>query len=168
MSNLEFKPERRDRRVNLTGRGWISMALVLTAACSGETPVTPLSRPQVSTPTSREQNFSFSISPADRTVRVQFTRVRSDGIESVSSFMQRMFASADSAGATRLVLDLRSTRGGDAFLIVPLLKGVLARAHFAQRGGLVVIVGPESFSPSQTAATLLQVYANPIFVRDAP
>jgi hypothetical protein len=168
MSNLEFKLQRRDRRRNLAGCPWISMALVVMAACSGETPVTPLSRPQGSTQASQKQNYSFTISPADRTVRVRFTRVRSDGIESVSSFMQRMFASADSAGATRLVLDLRSTRGGDAFLVVPLLKGVLARERFAQAGGLVVITGPESFSPRQTAAALLQEYANPIFVQDAP
>jgi hypothetical protein len=168
MSNLEFKPQHRDRRMNLAGCAWISMALVVLAACSGENPVTPLSRPQVSTQASQEQNFSFSISPADRTVSIQFTSVRSDGVESVSSFVQRMFASADSAGATRLVLDLRATRGGDAFLVVPLVKGILLRERFVQIGGLVVIVGPESFSPSQTAAMLLQVYAHPTFVRDAP
>jgi C-terminal processing protease CtpA/Prc len=150
--------------MNLAGCAWIPMALAIMAACSGETPVTPLSPPQASTQVAQEQNYSFSISPADRTVHVRFTRVRSDGIESVSSFMQRMFASADSTGATRLVLDLRSTRGGDAFLIVPLLKGVLARERFAQRGGLVVIVGPESFSPGQNAASMLQRYANPVFV----
>jgi hypothetical protein len=143
------------------------MALVVMAACSGETPVTPRSEPQASAQAAQEQNYSFSISPADRTVRVRFTRVRSDGIESVSSFMQRMFASADSAGATRLVLDLRSTQGGDAFLLVPLLKGVLARERFAQPGGLVVIVGPGSFSPSQNAASMLQRYANPAFVRES-
>jgi hypothetical protein len=167
MSNLEFKTQRRDRRENLAGRAWVPMLLVVMAACSGETPVTPLSQPQVSTHASQEQNYSFSISPADRTVRVRFTRVRSDGIESVSSFMQRMFASADSAGATRLVLDLRSTRGGDAFLVVPLLKGVLARERFAQPGGLVVIVGPESFSQGQNAASMLERYANPVFVGES-
>jgi hypothetical protein len=167
MSNLEFKTQRRDRHTNLAGRSWILMVLVVMAACSGETPVTPRPGPQVSAQAAQEQNYSFSISPADRTVRVRFTCVRSDGIESVSSFMQRMFASADSAGATRLVLDLRSTRGGDAFLVVPLLKGVLARERFAQPGGLVVIVGPESFSPGQSAASMLQRYANPVFVGES-
>jgi hypothetical protein len=167
MSNLEFKTQRRDRRMDLAGCAWIPMALVVMAACSGETPVTPRSELPVSATVAQEQNYSFSISPADRTVRVRFTCVRSDGIESVSSFMQRMFASADSAGATRLVLDLRSTRGGDAFLVVPLLKGVLARERFAQPGGLVVIVGPESFSPGQSAASMLRRYANPVFVGES-
>jgi C-terminal processing protease CtpA/Prc len=140
------------------------VALSVIAACSGENPVTPRSEPQVSAQVAREQNYSFSISPADRTVLVRFTRVRSDGVESVNAFMRRMFASADSAGATKLVLDLRSTRGGDAFLVVPLVKGILARERFAQRGGLVVIVGPESFSPGQNVASMLQRYANPVFV----
>ena len=163
MSNRRLKPQ--GWRVRRAGDAWILVVLAVMAACSGETPVTPRSEQQVSARVTHEQNYSFSISPADRTVRVRFTRVRSDGTESVSSFMQRMFASGDSAGAARLVLDLRSTRGGDAFLVVPLIKGVLARKRLAQRGGVVVIVGPESFSPGQNAAALLQQYANPIFVR---
>ncbi len=139
--------------------------LVVMLACSGETPVTPGSQPQVVAQVGQEKNYSFSISPSDRTVRVRFTRVRSDGTESISAFMQRMFASADSAGAKRLVVDLRSISGGDAFLLVPLLRGVLARERFAERGGLFVVVGDASFSPAQNAATLLRQYANPIFVR---
>lgn len=168
MSNLEIKPQRRDRRMNLAGRALIPMVLVVMTACSGETSVTPPLGPQGSAQVAQEQNYSFSISPRDRTVRVRFARVRSDGTESVSSFMGRMFASADSAGARQLVLDLRATRGGDAFLVVPLVKGILARERFAQPGGLVVLVGPESFSPGQNAAALLQQYARPIFVRDKP
>ncbi len=166
MSNRKLKPQ--GSRAKRVGGAWILVALGVIAACSGETPVTPISQPLESTRVDREQNYSFSISPADHMVRVRFTRVRSDDVESVSSFMQRMFASADSAGATTLVLDLRATRGGDAFLVVPLVKGVLARERFVRRGGVVVIVGQESFSPGQNAATLLQQHANPIFVRDMP
>ena len=147
------------------GRTWILAMLGVVAACSGETLVTPRSQSQISTEVGQERNYSFSISPSDRTVRVRFTRVRSEGTESISAFMQRMFASADSAGATRLVVDLRSISGGDAFLLVPLVRGVLARDRFAQRGGLLVVVGDASFSAGQNAATLLQQYANPIFVR---
>jgi len=164
MSNYRTETRRRGQRVKIPGRGWMVVLLGVMAACAGESPVTPRSEPQVSEQVASEPNYSFSISPADRTVRVRFTRVRSDGTESVSAFMQRMFASADAAGATKLVLDLRSIRGGDSFLVVPLVKGVLARERFVQRGGLVVMVGPESFSQAQSAASLLQRYANPMFV----
>jgi hypothetical protein len=163
MSN--FRPKPKKRRVNQARSMWIPAMFGVMVACSGETPVTPASQPQVSAQVVQEKNYSFSISPSDRTMRVQFTRVRSEGSESISAFMQRMFASADSVGATRLVVDLRSIRGGDGFLLVPLVKGVLARERFAQHGGLLVVVGDASFSPGQSAATLLQQYANPIFVR---
>jgi hypothetical protein len=163
MSNLGTKPKK--WRVSRASPTWIPAVFGVMVACSGETPVTLRSQPQASAQVEQEKNYSFSISPSDRTVRVQFTRVRSDGIESVGAFIQRMFASADSAGATRLVVDLRSIRGGDAFLLVPLVRGVLARQRFAQHGGLLVIVGDASFSPGQNAATVLQQYANPIFVR---
>ncbi len=111
-----------------------------------------------------EPNYSFSIESGNHTVHVRFARVRSDGRESVSAFINRMFASADAAGATRLVLDLSATKGGDSFLIVPLVKGIVSRQQFARRGGLVVIVGPHTFSPSQNAALVLERYAHPIFV----
>lgn len=163
MPNPRTKPQLQcAKRV---GRTWILVVIGVALACSGETPVTPRSQSQVSVQVGHEKNYSFSISSSDRTVRVRFTRVRSEGTESIAAFMQRMFASADSAGATHLVVDLRSVSGGDAFLLVPLIRGVLARERFAQHGGLFVVLGDASFSPGQNAATLLQQYANPIFVR---
>jgi hypothetical protein len=151
--------------MNRVGSAWITAVLAVMVACSGETLVTLRSQQEIPKQVGPERNYSFSISPSDRTVRVRFTRVRSEGTESISAFMQRMFASADSAGTTRLVVDLRSISGGDAFLLVPLVRGVLARERFTQRGGLLLVVGDASFSPGQNAATLLQQYANPIFVR---
>ena len=113
----------------------------------------------------RQQSHSYSISAGDRTVYVRFTNMRNEGGEPVHTFMRRMFESADSAGARRLVIDLRSVAGGDARLLVPLIKGVTMRDRFVQVGGLYVVVGPNSFSPAQNAATLLRQYANPILVR---
>jgi anti-anti-sigma regulatory factor len=99
-------------------------------------------------------------------MRVRITSVRSgpgDG-EPIRAFVQRMFEGADAAGARRLVLDLRSVSGSDTFLLVPLLKGVIARDHFRGPGGVVVVVGAQSFSPIQNTATLLEQYAKPVFV----
>jgi len=142
---------------------WTLPALTLVLACSTDTTIAPASR-QESAVTAMETNYSFSVTPADRTVHVRFARARSDGAESVSDFMRRVFVSADAAAATRLVLDLSEMKGGDSFLLVPLLKGILAHEQFRRRGGLVVILGPNSFAQSQNAATLLKQYAQPIFV----
>jgi hypothetical protein len=157
-----------DRVVNQTGRAWIVALLALVVGCSGDTAVAPSPQERSPVQVTVGENYSFSIAPGDRTVYARFTRVRSDGTESVSAFVRRLFASADAAGASRLVLDLRSVRGGDSFLVVPLLKGILARERFAQRGGLVVVVGDASFSPGQSVAALLEQYAHPIFVREPP
>ena len=155
-------------RVKRIRAALIVIATCATAACSGETPVTPPVSKQLVVAPAGEKNFSFSISPADRTMRVRFTRVRSDGCESVSAFMQRMFASADSAGVNRLIVDLRSNTGGDAFLLVPLVKGVVARERFARRGGLVVLLGPGSVSRNQNVEVVLEQYANPTILRELP
>jgi len=112
----------------------------------------------------RQQSNSYSFSPIDRTVYVRITSARGGAGEPIRAFMRRMFEGADAAGATRLVLDLRSVSGSDTFLLMPLLKGVIARDRFLGRGGLLVYVGPQSFSPTQNAATLLRRYANPVFV----
>jgi hypothetical protein len=79
-----------------------------------------------------------------------------------------VFESADSANAQHMVIDLRSLAGSDARLAVPLVKGVATRERFARRGGLFVVVGDATFSSRQSVATLLQQYANPIFVRHPP
>lgn len=162
MSN--FKSLSRGRRAMTSNRLWIIGALAVMLGCTGENPVAPAPPAQASAESASGRNYSFSINSADRTIQVKFARVRADGSESVSAFVRRMFASADSARATRLVIDLSATKGGDAFLAVPLVRGVLARERFARAGGLVVIVGPETFSPAQSSATLLRRYANPKFV----
>jgi hypothetical protein len=141
------------------------LGLILAALSCAE-PTATYQRPATSELLEQQQTSSYSISPGDRTVYARFTNVRSEGGEPIHAFMRRMFESADSAGAQRLVIDLRSVAGGDSRLLVPLIKGVAMRDRFVQAGGLYVVVGPNSFAPRQNAATLLQRYANPILVRD--
>jgi hypothetical protein len=142
------------------GRIRLGLALVVLG-CAEPTATSPrLAIPAI---VAQHQNNSYTINAADRTVYVTLAQVRGDG-EPVSTFMRRMFSSADSAGARRLVIDLRSVTGSDARLLVPLVKGVLTRDRFVQRGGLVLNVGTNNFSPAQNAATLLRQYANPVLV----
>jgi hypothetical protein len=140
----------------------LQLALILMVlGCAEPTATTP--RPAVSTIVGRRQTNSYSINAANGTIYVVLTQMRGEG-EPIHAFMRRVFDSADSARARRLVIDLRSIDTGDARLLVPLIKGVVARDRFVQRGGLLLIVGTNSFSPAQNAATLLRQYANPVFV----
>jgi hypothetical protein len=148
----------------------IRVSLVLLAlGCAEPTIVSPLPDPP---PAAGEQELtqqnSYSINPAERSIYVKIARVRDENVEPIHSFIREVFASADAAKAQRLVIDLRSLAGSDARLAVPLVKGVAIRDRFARRGGLFVVVGESSFSSRQSAATLLQQYANPIFVRHPP
>jgi hypothetical protein len=148
----------------------IRAALVLLALGCAEPSVTaPLSdAPRVPSEQDRNQQNSFYINPAERSIYVKIAQVRGENVEPIYSFMREVFVSADAANSERLVIDLRSLAGSDTRLVVPLVKGVAARERFARRGGLFVVVGDASFSPHQRAATLLQQYANPIFVRHPP
>ena len=139
---------------------------LILAALSCSEPTANYQRPATSAVHEQaEQHSSYSISPLDRTVYVRLAGVRTQDGESIHAFMRRLFESADSAGAVRLVIDLRSVTGSDARFLVPLIKGVAMRDRLVQAGGLYLVVGPDSFSPSQNAATLLLQYAKPTFLQ---
>ena len=144
----------------------VQLGLVLAVlACAEPTATSP--RPAAPAIVAEQRVNSYSINAADRTVYVNLAEVRGEG-DPIHVFMRRMFASADSAGARTLVIDLRSITGTDARLLVPLVKGVVTRERFAKRGGLLLVIGANSFAPGQNAATQLQHYANPIVVREMP
>jgi hypothetical protein len=136
--------------------------ILLTLGCAE--PIATSPRPAATTIVGEQKTNSFSINAVDRTIYVRLVQLRGEGGEPVHAFLRRMMESADSAGAQRLVVDLRSIVGSDARLLVPLIKGVVTRDRFVRAGGLYVVVGPNSFSSTQSAATLLRHYAHPIFV----
>ena len=128
-------------------------------------PTATSSRPAaLPAPGSAQQDNSYSINAADRTVNVTVVRVRGETGEPIHAFLRRMFESADSADARRMVLDLRSLTGSDARLVTPLVGGILKRDRFLRDGGLYVLTASQTFSPAQNAAALLQQYAHPILV----
>ena len=144
---------------------WARIALIVVSLGCAD-PTATSSRPAaLSALGSAQQDNSYSISGADRTVNVTVVRVRGETGEPIHAFLRRMFESADSAGARRLVLDLRSLTGSDARLVTPLVGGILKRDRFLREGGLYVLTGSQSFSPAQNAATLLEQYAHPILIQ---
>ncbi|HMG96672.1 MAG TPA: hypothetical protein VK565_10245 [Gemmatimonadaceae bacterium] len=141
------------------------VALILVSLACAD-PTATSSRPAALPATgSAQQDNSYSINGADRTVNVTVVRVRGETGEPIHAFLRRMFESADSLDARTMVVDLRSLTGSDARLVTPLVGGILRRDRFLRDGGLYVLTGSQSFSPAQNAATLLQEYARPIFVR---
>jgi hypothetical protein len=147
---------------------WISLGLIFVALSCVEPTSTSLAPPAAPAIEGQRQTNSYTINDASHTVYVRLVQVRGGSDEPVYPFVRRMFASADSAHAQRLVIDLRSISGSDARLAVPLVRGIVTRDRFTKGGGLYVVVGPDSFTRTQNAATLLQRYANPILVHETP
>ncbi len=112
----------------------------------------------------RDKPYWFTLLPAERTLYFAFNSVRSSGSEPLDVFLRRMFETADSAKADRLVVDLRWNYGGNTALVTPLLRGIMARDRFMRRGGLFVIIGRITNSAAQNAVTLLERYTSPVTV----
>gem|GEM_PF-1966347 len=144
----------------------IRLGLVLLTLSCAE-PTARLPRAEVATIAGEQKSNSYSFHAADRSVYVRLVQLRGEGGEPIHAFLKRMLETADSAGAQRLVVDLRFITGSDARLLVPLIRGILTRDRFVRGGGLYVVVGSHSFSQTQNAATLLRQYAHPIFVDKA-
>jgi hypothetical protein len=140
--------------------------VLLTVSCADPTATT--SRPVATAIVGEQERNSYSINYADRTLYVRVAQLRGESGEPVYAFLRRVMDTADSAGAQRLVVDVRSIAGSDARLLVPLLNGIVKRDRFMKPGGLYVVIGPNSFSPKQNAAALLRQYAYPIFVEQPP
>ena len=146
---------------------FLRSVLALTAlACVDPTTLLQPTATAVPVEQKNELASSYSVSAGDRTIYVRLATPRGATGESAYRFIGKMFATADSAGAERLVIDLRSVSGSDARLVVPLIRGILMRDRFTRSGGLYVVVGAESYSASQNAASLLSRYAQPLFVSD--
>jgi hypothetical protein len=145
-----------------------SVLALIALGCADPNTLLQLTAPEVSVQEKNEMASSYSVRGADRTMYVRFAAPRPDGGEPAREFLHRMFASADSAGSERLVVDLRSISGSDARLVVPLVRGIVTRDRFARSGGLYVVVGENSYSVSQSAAIVLARYAQPLFVSAFP
>ncbi|HEV7595805.1 MAG TPA: hypothetical protein VGO33_12475 [Gemmatimonadaceae bacterium] len=145
----------------------IRLGLILLALGCAE-PTATMSRPATTASLTEQKSNSYWIDAADRTLYVRLVQVRDESGEPVHAFLRRVMNAADSTGAQRFVVDLRSIAGSDGRLLVPLIRGVLTRDRFARDGGLYVVIGPNSFSRIQNAATLLRQYAHPIFVDHPP
>src|SRR3989442_1911093 len=122
---------------------------VLALACAEPT----ITAPAPATPALRgegelSRKNSYSINTAENTIFVKIVQVRGESGEPIHAFIRKMFVSADSARAERLVIDFRSISASDIRFKVPLLKGVAKRQRFAQRGGFFVVVGGQRVSPS--------------------
>ncbi|HKG24308.1 MAG TPA: tetratricopeptide repeat protein [Thermomicrobiales bacterium] len=109
-------------------------------------------------------SYWFEYLPDARVVYWQFNRVRDDAVEPLARFSERIFAFIDDHPVDKLVLDLRWNSGGNTFLELPLLHGLIANRKINRRGRLFVIIGRKTFSAAQNGATMIDRHTEAIFV----
>ncbi len=131
--------------------GWVTLSALL----SGEAPLSE-----------REQgrNYWFQHLPAERTVYWAFNTLRDQQPETLAAFAARLAAFIDENRVERLVIDLRHNNGGNEALMTPVLAELLRLRRINRPGHLVVLIGPQTFSAAQSAATLLDRYTEAVFV----
>jgi tetratricopeptide (TPR) repeat protein len=122
------------------------------------------SRPEPLTLKNRTAPYWFEYLPEHRTVYFQFNSIRNDGKELFRDFCTRLFKFIDEKEVDRLVIDLRWNGGGNTFLVRPLLHGLVRSDKINQRGKLFVIIGRNTFSAAQNAATEIEMHTNATFV----
>ncbi|MCI0390060.1 MAG: tetratricopeptide repeat protein [Acidobacteria bacterium] len=108
-------------------------------------------------------DYWFEYLPEQKTIYVQFNVVRNKPDETVEAFFNRVFAFVTANPVDKFVLDLRQNGGGNNFLNLPIVKGVI-RSKMDERGKFFAILGRETFSAAQNLVNQLEKYTNVIFV----
>jgi tetratricopeptide (TPR) repeat protein len=174
---LGLVPEARQARLALIDRdGQQRAATVATETIASRarsrfpSPAGWLSFPQIlATPLplylkNTEVPYWFEYLPDTRVVYFQFNSVRDDPSESLADFCARLFAFIDEREVDKLIVDLRWNNGGNTFLEMPLLHGLIRCGKINRRGRLFVIIGRRTFSAAQNGATLIERHTEAIFV----
>jgi hypothetical protein len=98
------------------------------------------------------------------TVYVQVNRVVNDQAEPLERFAGRMLDTLLRPQTRALVVDLRNNSGGNASVLPPLLRSLVAYRALSPRSPMYVLIGRQTFSAAQTLVNRLEEYCAPIFV----
>lgn len=112
----------------------------------------------------REKPYWFEYLPESKTVYFQYNGVRNDPSENTTQFAKRMFDFITANDVERLVVDARWNGGGNSFLNLPLVNGIISSPKVNSQGHLFVVIGRSTFSAAQNFVTDIGRSCQPIFV----
>lgn len=101
--------------------------------------------------------------PDHRAVYLQVNEMADTEEETFARAVERALALAASRDAERIVVDLRWCRGGNGYLIRPLVLGLL-KSDLDREGRLFVLVGRRTFSAGQMLVNELETLSQAVFV----
>lgn len=107
--------------------------------------------------------YWFRYLPDGKAMYIQINTIQQKSDDSLSVFVKRAIEAADSAGADRIVLDLRLNGGGNGgfnkLILLPIVK-----SRYDTPGHLYILTGRRTFSAAQMLVTEFQKYSTAIFV----
>jgi hypothetical protein len=112
----------------------------------------------------RRMSDAFHFEPAGTLLYVQINRVGDKEDETLAHFAKRLHDEIAVTKPDKVAIDLRLNRGGDATLIIPLIRALIQSESIDREGHLFAIIGPATFSAAQMLADALEKYTNVIFV----
>jgi len=92
------------------------------------------------------ETFGFEAMPEHRAVYAWINQITDSNNETMSAFVERLFAFIDANGVEVLIVDVRSNGGGNNYLNGPLIRAVTAHERLNRPGGVFVITGRQTFS----------------------
>lgn len=101
--------------------------------------------------------------PEERALYVQINRIGDGADATFADFAEGSLADAEARGAERLVLDLRWNRGGNNYLLRPLVRAIL-KSPFDEEGRLFVLIGRYTFSAAQSLVNELSRLTAPVYL----
>ncbi|HEY7543309.1 MAG TPA: tetratricopeptide repeat protein [Blastocatellia bacterium] len=108
--------------------------------------------------------YWFEYTEDRRTIYVQYNQVFNKHGESIEAFFNRVFEFAQTHEVERFVLDIRLNGGGNSFLNIPIVTGIIRTDKINQRGKLFTIIGRGTFSAAQNLVNELERYTRTLFV----
>lgn len=112
----------------------------------------------------RDKPYWFELLPDRKAVYMQYNAVQNDPAEDTAHFAKRLFDTIDQSDVNALIVDVRWNGGGNSFLNLPIVNGIIACKKIQTRGHLFVITGRDTFSAAQNFTTDVGRACNPIYV----
>jgi len=112
----------------------------------------------------KDKPYWFEALPAQKAVYMQYNAVRNDPAEDTAHFADRLFDAVNKPDVDTLIVDVRWNGGGNSFLNLPIVNGIIACKKIQARGRLFVITGRDTFSAAQNFTTDIGRACNPIYV----
>lgn len=110
-----------------------------------------------------EEKYWYRLLPEKRALYCQINAIQQNPADSLRAFLARAIGEADSAGAERLVLDLRLNGGGDGSWNRDILRS-LVKSRYDEAGRLLVITGRRTWSAAQMLINALENISDATFV----